>query len=113
MLKISERKTRREEISVKSGSYRLRAINEIDFFTRSEQQRQGEREGGRRLKLDGDGKASRQMLNGACKYREPRHKGCAKAERGAEVEQAERRRREEREKEAMYAVGSSCAGPEG
>jgi len=34
------------------------------------------------------------MLNGACKYREPRHKGCAKAERGAEVGQAERRTEE-------------------
>lgn len=47
-------------------------------------------------------KASRQMLNGACKYREPRHKGCVKWNG---VHRADRKRvvgsdKEERREEA-------------
>jgi len=63
------------------------------------------------------GKASRQMLNGACKYHERRDtKGAPKRSGVRADKQAGRQaggRERWGEKGAMYAVGSSCAGPEG
>lgn len=59
--------------------------------------------------------ASRQMLNGACKYRERRDTKGAPKRSGVRAGRGTGRGGEERRGggKAMYAVGSSCAGPEG
>lgn len=59
-----------------------------------------------------EGKASRQMLNGACKYRERRDTKGAPKRSGVRA-QANRRGTGRGWRGAMYAVGSSCTGPEG
>lgn len=64
------------------------------------------------------GGASRQMLNGACKYRERRDTKGSPKRSGVRVGRQKGVTGRGREKEgggggAMYAVGSSCGGPEG
>lgn len=100
------------QVDGEAESHRLRAINNDFLFRVSERDEVEKRERGRRLERDGEGgagEASRQMLNGACKYRERRDtKGAPKRSGVRAGKQKGTGRRG-----AMYAVGSSCAGPEG